>query len=138
MQACVNLKGDLIDLAMIVETCNEDGTLPLPIWWGGTFCVFAKECFRAMGIDVAVTDIHEPPRWDDIKDSDIKMTKQEFRDYLFGSACDHNDTSFEWHVTSILPKEGGTPEQRCVEMGVFEWYDDFKKEDLERLANSEE
>ena len=127
-----------MDLATIVEACDEKSEHLLPVWWSWLFYVFAEECFRGMGIQVAFTDIHEPPRWQDIKDSKIKMSKKEFKDYVLNSALNNNDTSFLWHVNSILPKEGGKPWERRIEMGAFDWEDDLKDSDLEQLAYSEE
>ena len=35
MQAFLILKGDLMDLAHIIDVCGENRMLPLKVWWGG-------------------------------------------------------------------------------------------------------
>jgi hypothetical protein len=133
MQAQIILHGDLVDLANVIDQSNVDEPLPFFIWWGGTFTVFAKECFRKMGIDVDVNDIKNPPRWEDVKGNSTKMTASEFKEIVIDKALANNNTSFNWGVSALLPAPDA-PERRSVKMGKFVWLNEFSDKEVERLA----
>ena len=133
MQAQIILHGDLVDLANVIDQseCNEP--LSFCIWWGGTFTVFAKECFRKMGIDVDVNDIKNTPRWKDVKENHTQMTAKEFKETVIEKALANNNTSFNWEVSALLPAPEA-PERRSAKMGEFVWLNEFNDESVERLA----
>lgn len=133
MQAQIILHGDLVDLAAVIDQAECHDLLPFCIWWGGTFIVFAKECFRKMGIDVDVNDINDPPRWGDVKDNNTKMTAKQFKETIIDKALEHNDTSFSWGVKALLPAPDA-PEKRTVQMGQFIWLNEFNDESVGKLA----
>ena len=133
MQAQIILHGDLVDLAYVIDQSRVDEPLPFYEWWGGTFSVFAKECFRRMGIDVDVNDIKNPPRWEDVKENRTEMTAKEFKETVIEKALENNNTSFSWGVKSLLPAPEA-PERRSAKMGEFVWLNEFNDESVERLA----
>ena len=133
MQAQIILHGDLVDLANVIDQSECTEALPFFIWWGGTFTVFAKECFRKMGIDVDVNDIKNPPRWEDVKGNKTKMTAMEFKEIVIDKALENSNTSFNWGVSALLPAPDA-PEKRSVKMGKFVWLNEFNDESVEKLA----
>lgn len=131
------LHGDLMDLAGVIDQSHVDEPLPFYIWWGGTFSVFAKECFRRMGIDVDVNDIKNPPRWEDVKTNSTEMTAKEFKETVIEKALENNNASFDWCVKSLLPAPDA-PEKRVAKMGEFVWHAEFEGDNIEDLALEEE
>ena len=123
------LKGDLMDLVHIIDVCGENRTLPLKVWWGGTFQLFARDVFYRMGIEVEVSDVAPYPYEENMQDRDEEMTQSQFREYLIDGALKNHDTSFRWLVEALIPKEGGGEYQRETIMGDFTWQDDVSDED---------
>ena len=69
------LKGDLMDLAHIINVCGENRTLPLKVWWEGTFQLFARDVFYRMGIEVEVSDIAPYTCEENMQDRDEEITQ---------------------------------------------------------------
>ena len=106
-----------MDLAHIINVCGENRTLPLKVWWGGTFQLFARDVFYRMGIEVEVDNIAPYPYEENMQDRDEVMTQSQFREYLLDGAFKNHDTSFRWSVEALIPKEGGGEYQREAIMG---------------------